>query len=78
MLDEIEIAVNTLNQESDIVNPIDRQYEQFDCEMKPLEKTDKLIPIIDAYLQKNHAPTHANYTLKLLEVFAVRKEKEHV
>lgn len=73
---EIEIAVNAMNQESDIVNPIDRQYDQLDCKMEPLAQDHKMVRIIDEYVQKNHAPTHCNYTLKLRNVYEVEKPQE--
>ena len=65
-----------MNQESNIVNPIDRQYEQLDCKMEPLAPEHKMVRIIDDYLQKNHAPTHCNFTLKLRNVYGVEKPGE--
>ena len=66
-----------MNQKSSTENPIDKNYEQLECELKPLDHSDKMFKIIDNYLQKNHAPTHCTYTMKLLDVFEVNKELEN-
>lgn len=70
--------MKALNQESEISNPIDRQYEQLDCNMKAVDQDDQMIQVIEEYLHKNHAPTHDNYTLKLLDVFECDKKGEKV
>lgn len=75
-LAEIQVAVNAMKKESDILNPIDRHYEQLDCKIEPMDKDEQMVDIIEEYLQKNHAPTHNNYKLKLLEVYAVTKTNE--
>ena len=46
--------------------------------MKPVDQDDQMIQVIEEYLHKNHAPTHNNYTLKLLDVFEVDKQGEKV
>jgi hypothetical protein len=76
VLDEIEVAVKILNQQSNIENPIDRNYDQLKCNLEPLEHSDMMFKLIEEYLVKNHAPTHSNYKLKLLNVFKARKEAE--
>jgi poly [ADP-ribose] polymerase len=76
ILGDIEIAVKILNQKSEIVNPIDRHYDQLECNLKPLDHSDEIFKLIDKYLQNTHAPTHMNYKLKLLDVFETHKEAE--
>jgi poly [ADP-ribose] polymerase len=76
VLDEIEVAVKALNQESNIVNPIDRHYEQLECSLMPVDRNSEIFKIIEKYLTLNHAPTHADYKLKLLEVYEAEKKGE--
>ncbi len=78
VLGEIEVAVKAMKQESEIVNAVDRQYDQFNCGIEVVDKEEQIVAVIEEYLQKNHAPTHDNYKLKLLEVFALKKESEIV
>jgi poly [ADP-ribose] polymerase len=76
VLSDIEVAVETLNQKSDIENPIDRHYDQLNCTLKPIDHSDSMFKLINDYLQKTHAPTHSNYKLKLLDVFEASKQSE--
>ena len=76
VLDEIEVAVKALNQESSIQNPVDRSYEQLECNLKLIDPSDKIFNLIQQYLVKNHAMTHSNYKLKLLEVYEAEKKGE--
>lgn len=77
ILDDVEVAIKVLNQKSDIDNPIDRHYDQLDCKLKPIDKTDKMYKIIEDYLFKTHAPTHNNYKFKLLDIFEAEKPGEN-
>ena len=76
VLDEIEVAIKALNQESNISNPIDRHYEQLECSLTPIDHNDKMFALIEQYLIKNHATTHNMYKLKLLEVYKAEKKSE--
>ena len=76
VLEEVEVAVSILNQDTNNENPIDKHYEQLDCYLKPLDHNDKIFSIIEQYIQKTHAPTHNNYKLKLLDVFEAEKPNE--
>ena len=76
LLEDIEVAVKALNQKSEIDNPIDRHYDQLNCNLKAMDHDDKMFKIIEDYLQKTHAPTHNNYKLKLMDVFEAQKEAE--
>lgn len=77
VLDEIEVAVKALNQQSSIINPVDRHYDQLECDLQPLDHNDKMFNLIEQYLNKNHASTHSNYRLKLLEVYQAEKRTEN-
>jgi len=76
LLEDIEVAVKALNQNSKIENPIDRHYEQLNCKLRALDRDDKVFKIIEDYLFKTHAPTHNNYKLKLIDIFEAIKENE--
>lgn len=76
-LDEIEIAFTTLNIDMNTrLNPIDQQYEQLKCQLKPIEKTDEMFDIINKYLQSTHAPTHQQYKMQIEEIFEIDRENE--
>lgn len=76
-LDDIEVAFSFLNTSTNNrVNPIDQQYEQLKCELKPIEKTDKTYQLIDQYLQSTHASTHQQYKMQIEDIFEVERENE--
>lgn len=76
LLDDIEVAVKALAQHSDTQNPIDRHYEQLDCQVKPLDKSSPMFKLIVDYVNKTHAPTHNDYKLKVLDVFEAERKCE--
>ena len=43
----IDTNLDQLNQ--DIINPIDRHYDQLDCKLKAIESNDYMFNIIDKY-----------------------------
>ena len=50
VLDDVEVAVKAMNQKSEIVNPIDRHYDQLECKLKPISNEDKMFKIIEVKL----------------------------
>lgn len=76
LLDDIEVAVKALAQHSDTQNPVDRHYEQLECELKPLDKSSPMYKLICDYAAKTHGPTHNAYTLKVLDVFEAQRTGE--
>ena len=76
VLGDIEIAIKILNQKSDIENPIDRHYDQLECDLNPLDHSDSMFKLIEKYMTNTHAVTHNNYSLKLIDVFEAKKAVE--
>ena len=76
LLEDIEVAIKALNQNSKIENPIDRHYVSLNCRLKALDRDEKMFKIIEDYLLKTHAPTHNNYKLKLIDIFEATKDNE--
>ncbi|TRY98940.1 hypothetical protein DNTS_016995 [Danionella cerebrum] len=74
---DIQIAVKMVqsNMQSD-EHPLDRQYHALHCQLQPLDPISDEYKVIDRYLQSTHAPTHTDYTMTLLDVFAVDREGE--
>ena len=75
-LDEIHVAVRALNQQSDIVNPIDRHYEQLECAIRAMDTSARMYSIIESYVRETHGTTHSNYKLQLVQVFEVDKSSQ--
>lgn len=44
-LGDIEIAVNVLKAGDMSINPIDRHYMSLECELKPMNKADKMYKV---------------------------------
>lgn len=76
-LADIEVAIKVLNKKSSIENPIDRAYQQLECDLKPLDVNDNNYKLISDYLFKTHAATHNTYKVKILDIFDVHKQLEH-
>lgn len=76
LLEDIEVAVKALNQNSKIENPIDRHYEQLNCKLKAIDRNDKMFKVIEDYLFKTHAPTHNLFKFKLIDIFEATKDDE--
>jgi poly [ADP-ribose] polymerase len=47
VLDDIEVAVKAMNQKSEIVNPIDRHYDQLECKLKAISNDHKMFKVIE-------------------------------
>lgn len=76
LLDDIEVAVKALAQHSDTHNPIDRHYEQLECQLKPLDKSSSTFKLICDYVSKTHGQTHNAFSLKVLDVFEAERARE--
>lgn len=76
-LDEIEVAFTTLNIETNTrSNPLDQQYEQLKCHLKPVDRSEEIFGLINKYLQSTHATTHQQYKMQIEEIFEVDRENE--
>jgi len=58
------------------MDPIDVHYRQLKTDMRVLEREEDDFKLIQTYITNTHAATHRNYTLDLLDVFAVDRENE--
>ncbi|XP_051984439.1 poly [ADP-ribose] polymerase 2 isoform X1 [Xyrauchen texanus] len=76
-LSDIQIAVKMVqfSVQSD-EHPLDRQYRSLKCGLQPLDSDSNEYKIIENYLQSTHAPTHTDYTMTVLDIFAVEREGE--
>ncbi|XP_051553307.1 poly [ADP-ribose] polymerase 2 isoform X2 [Myxocyprinus asiaticus] len=76
-LSDIQIAVKMVqfSVQSD-EHPLDRQYRSLKCGLQPLDSDSNEYKIIEKYLQTTHAPTHTDYTMTVLDIFAVEREGE--
>jgi translation elongation factor EF-Tu-like GTPase len=76
-LDDIEVAFNCLQKTSNTnQNPIDEQYEQLKCQLKPIEKNDQLYTLLETYLQTTHASTHQQYQMQIEDIFEIDRSNE--
>ncbi|XP_075425060.1 poly [ADP-ribose] polymerase 2 isoform X2 [Ascaphus truei] len=76
-LGDIQIAVKLASLElSSLEHPVDRQYRQLHCSLKPMDNKSSDFQIIERYLQSTHAPTHNDYTMTLMHVFLMQREGE--
>ncbi|XP_051725974.1 poly [ADP-ribose] polymerase 2 [Ctenopharyngodon idella] len=76
-LSDIQIAVKMVQSsvQSD-EHPVDRHYRSLQCRLEPLNSHSNEYKVIEKYLQSTHAPTHTDYTMTILDIFAVEKEGE--
>ncbi|KAJ6651866.1 hypothetical protein lerEdw1_015971, partial [Lerista edwardsae] len=74
-LSEICVAIKLVRPEQpDLEHPLDRSYHSLGCELQPLESSSPDFQVLESYLLSTHAPTHRDYTMTLLEAFALNKE----
>lgn len=76
-LENIQIATkllkdNNINPED--VNMIDQNYGKLNCNIKSLNKTDKMYKLILDYVSKTHGSTHSSYTLDVLNILELDKQ----
>ncbi|KAM6918660.1 poly [ADP-ribose] polymerase 2 [Xenentodon cancila] len=76
-LSDIQIAVKMVQSSADSdEHPLDRQYHSLQCKLQPLDSSSNEFKVIDQYLQSTHAPTHNDYTMTVLDIFAVDRDAE--
>jgi poly [ADP-ribose] polymerase len=76
-LDDIEVAFSTLNTDTNNrLNPVDQQYQNLKCQLRPMDKNTDTYKLIEQYLQSTHATTHQQYKMQIEEIFEVEKEGE--
>jgi hypothetical protein len=73
-LADIQIATNLLKQVGEgefNENPLDTYYRSLNTGISVLDHKSDEWSLIQQYIQKTHAPTHTNYSLEMLEVYAL-------
>ncbi|KAL2097172.1 hypothetical protein ACEWY4_006379 [Coilia grayii] len=77
-LSDIQIAVKMVESSSNSVDhPLDIQYRSLQCQLQPLSADSHEFQVIEKYLQSTHAPTHSDYTMTVLDMFAVERAGEN-
>jgi poly [ADP-ribose] polymerase 1 len=75
---EVEIAYSMLQQDTgNELNPLDAHYEQLKTELKPLDQASEEFTLLSQYVKNTHAATHKEYTLEVMDVFAVSRNGEN-
>ncbi|XP_025049899.1 poly [ADP-ribose] polymerase 2 isoform X2 [Alligator sinensis] len=76
-LGEIEIAIKLVRSErQDHEHPLDQHYRRLGCELCALDRDTHDFQVLEQYLLTTHAPTHRDYSMELLEAFALRRPSE--
>uniref|UniRef100_A0A1A8LJI7 Poly [ADP-ribose] polymerase n=1 Tax=Nothobranchius pienaari TaxID=704102 RepID=A0A1A8LJI7_9TELE len=76
-LSDIQIAVKMAQSSADSdEHPLDRQYKSLQCRLQPLDSSSHEYKVIEKYLQSTHASTHSDYSMTVLDVFSVDRDRE--
>ncbi|XP_043351646.1 poly [ADP-ribose] polymerase 2 isoform X4 [Dermochelys coriacea] len=76
-LGEIQIAIRLVHLElHGQEHPMDQSYRKLGCELHPLDRDSARFQVLERYLLSTHAPTHRDYSMELLEAFALRRAGE--
>ncbi|XP_066579043.1 poly [ADP-ribose] polymerase 2 [Amia ocellicauda] len=76
-LGDIQIAVKMVQSSvSSAEHPLDRQYQSLHCNLQPLDHSSSQYTLLEKYLQSTHASTHNDYSMTVLDIFAVDREGE--
>ncbi len=77
-LGDIQIAMKVLSGDNDASkeHPIDRHYSELKCKLSPVDTEDSYFALVDKYMQQTHAKTHNQYSLQLVDLFAVDRDRE--
>ncbi|XP_061549851.1 poly [ADP-ribose] polymerase 2 isoform X2 [Phycodurus eques] len=77
-LRDIQVAVKMVESTSDDhdEHPLDRHYRSLNCLLDPLDPLSQEYKVIEKYLQSTHASTHCDYTMSVLDIFAMDRDGE--
>ncbi|XP_076149817.1 poly [ADP-ribose] polymerase 2 [Alosa pseudoharengus] len=77
-LGDIQIAVKMVQSSANRdEHPLDIQYRSLQCQLQPLSAGSHEFQVIEKYLLSTHASTHSDYTMTVLDIFAVEREGEN-
>jgi len=76
-LSDIKLATKMLKAAADDdSNEVDRQYNNLNCDMRPIDKSDKKYKMICDYITNTHGSTHTAYSLDVLDIFEISREPD--
>ena len=76
-LGDIQIALKMLgSKREEEENPVDQHYHGLHCGIKPLDHSDEVFNVVEKYVRQTHGKTHTQYTLQVLDVYALEREGE--
>uniref|UniRef100_A0A914PMY3 Poly [ADP-ribose] polymerase n=1 Tax=Panagrolaimus davidi TaxID=227884 RepID=A0A914PMY3_9BILA len=78
-LSDIEAAVASLSIEVknvETLHHLDKKYAQLKCDLQPLDKDHDRFKLVETYLLKTHTHAHNGYTMKLKNVYEIKKHGE--
>ncbi|GKU86868.1 hypothetical protein SLEP1_g1339 [Rubroshorea leprosula] len=59
-----------------LLDPLYFQYQQLQCELRPLEDDSEEFAMIAKYMKNTHAKTHSGYSVDIVQIFKVAREGE--
>ena len=76
-LGDIQIALKMLGSKREIEeHPVDQHYRGLHCDIAHLDRSDKTFQLVEKYVRQTHGKTHTQYTLEVLDVYALEREGE--
>lgn len=75
-LENVRFAYGLLHSTGHLENPFDERYRKLDVFLQPLNKYSADYRMIDEYARNSHAPYHTDYSLEVLDAFAVERPGE--
>lgn len=76
-LGDIQIALKMLgSKREEKENPVDQHYHGLHCNITLLEHSDKVFNLVEKYVRQTHGKTHTQYTLQVLDIYALEREGE--
>jgi hypothetical protein len=80
---DVEIAeklkkVEEANTADEGMHPLDRKYKSLGIQLAPVERSEEIFSVLEKFVQNTHAPTHTQYSLKVLDIIEVDRPTEAV
>jgi poly [ADP-ribose] polymerase len=77
-LADIKLATKFISSGDDSdANEIDEHYKRLNCDLTPIDKSEKKYKMIVDYVANTHAATHRMYKLQVEDIFEVKRPGEH-